>query len=109
MPGDPLGDKKRKMLVLPIDAVSPNFKVLLLPYREGAPLPSTDWDGTHTTASIHFAQSTDIIRFSQATSGKTDIRITRTHNGQSTPLIEVNKPVPDLPAGAPTSAMTQFP
>jgi hypothetical protein len=108
-PGDPLGDKKRKMLVVPVDAVSPNFKVLLLPYREGAPLPTIEWDGKHTTASIHFAQSTDIVRFSKAASGKTDIGITRMQNGQSTTLIEVNKPVPDLPAAAPASAMTQFP
>jgi hypothetical protein len=108
-PGDPLGDKKRKMLVLPVDAVSPNFKVLLLPYRVGDPLPTTDWNGKHTEATLHFTHSTDTLRFTTATSGKTDLTITRSQNGRKSTLIELTKPVADLPAPAPASAMTQFP
>jgi hypothetical protein len=109
MPVDPHGDKKRKMLLLPVDAVSPNFKVLMLPYSEGATLPEVAWDSKHTEVSVHFAQTTDVIHFSPSASGKTDIGVTRNHAGQSATLIEVNKPVPDLPAPAPASAMTQFP
>jgi hypothetical protein len=108
-PGDPLGDKKRKMLVLPVDAISPNFKVLLLPYREGDPVPTTEWNAKHTEGVLHFAHSTDTIRFTPSASGKTDITITRTQDGKKSTIIELTKPIPDIPPPAPTTAMTQFP
>jgi hypothetical protein len=108
-PGDPLGDKQRKMLVLPVDAVSPNFKVLLYPYRTGDPLPTTEWNAKHTEGVLRFAHYADTIRFTPAASGKTDIAITRTQDGKKSTVIELNKKIEDIPPPAPTSAITQFP
>ena len=90
-------DKKKKILNLPSDSVSPAYKVLLFPYRQGGPLPVTAWNGDHTRLTISFPGVTDTVRFTPAASGKTDVTITRDAAGVTTPVIQVTRPIAPLP------------
>ena len=90
-------DKKKKMLNLPADAVSPGYKVLLYPYRQGDPLPETAWNHDHTRLTVRLDGVTDTILFTPADSGKTDVGITRDEAGKTTEVIHVNHPIAPLP------------
>ena len=94
------------VLVVPVDSVSPEFKVMLFAYRQGDALPVTEWNSGHTAVTITVPGHKDVVSFASATSGKTDVKIVRSEGGKQTVLVNVNTPVPPLPAGAPISAMT---
>ncbi len=82
-------DSYRPIFIIPSDSISPNFKVLIFPYNLGDTLPTTTWNQAHTGVTINMPTYTDVINFSTATSGKTDINIVRA--GQS--LINMNTPI----------------
>ena len=82
-------DTKRPLLIIPNDSISPNYKVLLFPYRLGDVVPLTTWDQSHTALTIGMPTYSDVVTFTPAASGKTDINITR---GAST-LINLNTPI----------------
>jgi hypothetical protein len=90
-------DKNKRILTLSADSVSPDYKVLIYPYRKGDPLPQTSWSADHGSVSVNFPGQNDSIRFSAAASGKTDVAVTR--GGQV--LADVHNPVPELGPGAP--------
>lgn len=81
-------------LVIPVQAVSPDFKVLLVPHRQGAALPVTAWkagsDGK--TLLVAWDDQEDAVSFEPTASGKTDLLIRR---GDET-LVHVNRPVNPL-------------
>jgi hypothetical protein len=64
-------------LVVRARSESPNFKALLLPYREGDALPKTTWNEDHTVLSIVWADQHDRIAFTKGEDGRTLPRITR--------------------------------
>jgi len=64
-------------LVVRARAVAPNFKTLLLPYRDGDALPKTTWNDDHTVLSIVWPDQRDQIAFVKAEDGRTLPRITR--------------------------------
>ena len=80
---------KLRHLVIPAESVSPEFKVLLYPYRQGDATPKTTWNASRTVLSVQNGAMADQITFTPAKSGKTDIAIAR--NGQT--VIEVNRPI----------------
>jgi len=83
-----------RRLVIPSDSVSPDFKVLLVPYRQGEPVPVCTWNKEKQTATVRSGNVTDTISFSLSKSGKTDFVIRR-QTGKSAPeeIIRVDRPV----------------
>jgi hypothetical protein len=82
---------------------------LLFAYRQGDPLPTTQWNGAHTAVTIALPGYKDTVSFAAAASGKTDVKIVRSEGGKQTVLVDVNAPVPAFAAGAPLSAATEMP
>jgi hypothetical protein len=83
---------KINLFTISTEAVSPNFKILLYPFRMGDPLPMTTWNATHTTAEVKLGAQDDQIAFTPSDSGKTNLTITRgTHV-----VVHVDAPVPSL-------------
>ncbi len=52
VPNPPQKDMQINKLHITSQSVSPDFKILLFPYREGQPLPATTWSTDHTTATV---------------------------------------------------------
>jgi hypothetical protein len=81
-----------RRLVIPANAVSPAFKVLLYPHAPGAPMPVTTWNRARTEVSVSFNGEADQLLFSAQPSGKTDLMIRRGRQK----LIDINRPVAPL-------------
>ena len=65
-----------RKLVIPTDAVSPDYKVLLYPYRNGDELPKTSWNGSHTKLSVKWSNGEkQEVDFSNNPDGRTHITI----------------------------------
>jgi hypothetical protein len=74
---DPKKYSTIRRLVIPADAVSPDFKVLLYAYHNGAPLPTTKWDGDRRIVTVTWPGQHDTSRFGRPDGGKTPISIAR--------------------------------
>jgi hypothetical protein len=57
--------------------VSPEFKILLFPFRNGEALPTTTWNTDHSVATIEWADQTDAITFTSGKDGRTHISVSR--------------------------------
>ena len=77
-PAKPKGHylQRVRRLAVPVHAVTPDFKVLIYPHRQGDPLPETVWDGTNAVI-VSLTGQKDTVAFSRQPSGKTDLTITR--------------------------------
>ena len=80
------------VLTLSTQAISPNYKIMMFPFRNGEALPSTTWNTQRNQVTVTFSDQTDLVTFTPAASGKTDVVITR--NG--TTIVAVNKMVTPL-------------
>lgn len=58
-------------------ATSPDYKVLMFPFREGEELPKTSWNNDSTVVAMTFSDQKDMIAFSKAKCGKSNIKISR--------------------------------
>ena len=74
---DPRGRPARiRKFILPADAVSPDYKVLLYPYRNGDELPKTSWNSSHTKLSVKWNNGEkQEIDFNNNPDGRTHIAI----------------------------------
>jgi hypothetical protein len=91
-------------LVIPSDSVAPDYKVLLYPYKQGAPLPKTTWNDQHRVLTVVIGDQTDEIVFTPHPGGKTDLVVTRIGKAGRAELVALNQPVPPLTeAGIPVS------
>jgi hypothetical protein len=79
--------------VIPADAIAPDFKVLLFPYRNGDALPQTAWDAGRDAVTVSFGAQSDSISFVPSKSGKTNLRIARNTRGKATLLLETAREV----------------
>jgi len=67
---------------LPADAVSPDYKVLLYPYRNGDELPKTTWNSSHTKLTVKWSNGEkQEIAFSTTADGKTHLSIKEGEKG----------------------------
>jgi hypothetical protein len=78
---DNLTDTKKygniRRLVIPCEAVAPDFKVLLYPHRQGDPVPTTTWNKTRNEVTVSFGQKKDVITFTPGSLGKTNVSVAR--------------------------------
>lgn len=66
-----------RLLVIPSDAVAPNYKMMLFTYRQGSALPNTSWNNKHTEVAVKWKDQKDIIKLTPSANGKTNILISR--------------------------------
>jgi hypothetical protein len=66
-----------RRLVISTNAVAPDFKALLYPYRNGASLPETTWDSSHKQLTVAFTGQKDQITFTPDASGATAVSVAR--------------------------------
>ena len=83
-----------RCLVIPAASVAPDFKVLIYPYRQGAPVPVTAWNAQRSAVELSVAGVHDVIGFQPTEVGKTNVVVSR----EGAPVIAVTKPLaPPLP------------
>ncbi len=71
-----------RKLVIPADAVSPDYKVLLYPYRNGDELPKTSWSHSHTKLTVKWSNGEkQEITFSTTADGRTHLSIKEGEKG----------------------------
>lgn len=67
-----------RRLLIPSDSVSPDFKVLLFPFRQGQQQPpTTAWDAGHKVLTISSGNQKDTVRFETGTTGRTGMVMER--------------------------------
>jgi hypothetical protein len=66
-----------KRLVIPSRSVSPNFKILLFPFREGDPLPVTTWNADQSKLTLQVGDQKDEIAFTKEKDGRSRILVNR--------------------------------
>ncbi|MDX6766466.1 MAG: chitobiase/beta-hexosaminidase C-terminal domain-containing protein [Candidatus Methylacidiphilales bacterium] len=58
-------------LTIPAISESPEFRVMLYPFRQGDPLPVTEWNRDRSELSVVIGDQKDTYRFAQADGGRT--------------------------------------
>ncbi len=66
-----------RRLVIPSDSVEPGFKVLLYPYRQGAPVPETAWDAKRDAVQVTWTGQNDTVQFLAKPDGSTRVAVVR--------------------------------
>ncbi len=79
VPNPPQKDMQITKLHIPSQAVSADFKLLLLPYRQGQALPETTWSVDHRTVTVAWQDQVDQITFAPGKDGRTRVAIARDH------------------------------
>ena len=70
-----------RRLVIGSRAVAPDFKILLLPHRQGEPLPTTTWNTAQDVLLLQWPEGpADEIRFTRGEDGRTRLAMTRDRN-----------------------------
>ncbi len=65
-----------RRLIIPADAVSPDYKVLLYPYRNGDELPKINWNRSHTKLTVKWSNGEkQELTFSPTADGRTHITV----------------------------------
>ncbi|GAA0718870.1 hypothetical protein GCM10009430_17530 [Aquimarina litoralis] len=75
IPFTPNPNWERKRLVVESNSVSPDFKVLLFPFREGDQLPITNWNTDKSLLTITFSDEVRNIKFYKNDEGNTAIEL----------------------------------
>jgi hypothetical protein len=66
-----------RRLVIPSASVEPGFKILLYPYRQGAALPQTTWDGGRDAIQVAWTGQSDTVQFVSKPDGSTRVAVAR--------------------------------
>jgi hypothetical protein len=64
-----------RRLLIPSDSVQPDYRVLLYPYRQGAPLPQTAWNADRTGITVAWPGQADTVRYIAKPDGSTRITV----------------------------------
>ena len=64
-------------VVVPSRSVSPEFRVLIYPYKFGDPIPKTTWNKERTMLTVQIKDKTDVYQFGQTEGGRTVLSMER--------------------------------
>lgn len=64
-------------VAIPAKSVSPEFRVLIYPYRFGEPIPKTTWNSDRTELTVQIKDKTDIYHFGKTDGGRTVLSMNR--------------------------------
>jgi hypothetical protein len=64
-------------VVVPAQTVSPEFRILVFPYKHGEPLPKTNWNADRTELTVQIGKKTDVYQFGKTDGGRTVLEMSR--------------------------------
>ena len=64
-------------VVVPAKSVSPEFRILVYPYKFGDPIPKTTWNKERTMLTVQIKDKTDVYQFGQTEGGRTVLSMER--------------------------------
>jgi hypothetical protein len=64
-------------VVVPAKSVSPEFRVLIYPYKFGDPLPKTIWNSERTELTVQIKDKIDVYQFGKTDGGRTVLSMKR--------------------------------
>ena len=65
------------LITIPAISISPEFKVLIYPYKYGEPVPQTIWDTERTTLTINIKDQKDVYQFAEGEGDRTAVLMKR--------------------------------
>ncbi|MDX2082209.1 MAG: hypothetical protein SFU53_15600 [Terrimicrobiaceae bacterium] len=71
-----------KRLVIPSRSKSPDFQILLYPFRHGDPLPETSWNDEGSVLTIRAPSGVQRLSFTRADDGRTHLTPSDSHHSQ---------------------------
>jgi hypothetical protein len=77
LPNPPQHDMEINKFHLTSDGVSPGFKVVLFPYKDGQPVPKTNLSPDHRTLTVAWPDQIDTVTFTPGEGGRTRVSISR--------------------------------
>ena len=77
VPGTQNKQEKNRRVVVSATTVSPEFKILLYPFRDGEALPAITTDPAKGTATIKWGNQTDSLSFARQENGLTQMNVAR--------------------------------
>ena len=80
LPNPPQRDMEINKFHLVSDGVSPGFKVLLFPFKDGQPLPRTTLSADRRTLMVVWPDQTDTVTFTAGEDGRTRVSISRANS-----------------------------
>jgi hypothetical protein len=66
-----------RRLVFPSRSVSPDYKMVLVPYLQGESVPASLWNTDHTIATMDWPDQHDSLKFTKEPDGHTSLEVTR--------------------------------
>lgn len=64
-------------VAIPAKAISPEFRVLIYPYKFGDPMPKTTWNNDRTELTVQIKDKTDKYQFGKTDGGRTVLSLNR--------------------------------
>jgi len=77
VPNPPQRNMEVNKLHIISQSVSPDFKMLLFPYKSGESLPTTTWNADRAAVTIAWPDQTDVVTFANGEDGRTHLKIER--------------------------------
>jgi len=81
------------LITVPARSVSPEFRIMIYPYRYGDPLPITNWNKTRTQLTVQIKDQKDTYDFAQTEGGRTVLSMNRNGEKALTSDAPPEKPV----------------
>jgi Concanavalin A-like lectin/glucanases superfamily/Chitobiase/beta-hexosaminidase C-terminal domain len=81
------------LINIPAHAVSPDFKVLVYPYKYGEPLPITEWNKDKTQLTLTVKEQKDVYQFALGDGGRTALQMNRKSEHVANNEVLPSKPV----------------
>ncbi len=81
------------LINIPAHAVSPDFKVLVYPYKYGEPLPVTEWNKDKTQLIVSVKEQKDVYQFGMGDGGRTALQMNRNNESVAKNEVLPAKPV----------------
>jgi hypothetical protein len=82
-----------KQVVVPAQTVSPEFRILVYPYKHGEPLPKTSWNADRTELIIQTGSKKDVYHFGKTDGGRTVLEMSSDGKSRLTSDAKPARPV----------------
>jgi hypothetical protein len=81
------------LINIPAHAISPDFKVLVYPYKYGDPLPITEWNKDKTQLTVTVKEQKDVYQFALGDGGRTALQMNRNNESVAANDVLPSKPI----------------
>lgn len=81
------------LINIPANSISPDFKVLVYPYKYGDPLPTTEWNQDRTQLTVAFKEQNDMYQFAEGDGGRTALQMKRNNEMVASNGVQPIRPI----------------